>query len=158
MPNRKHAVVFDKNELNDPLARHCELMSLRVASTLGEVLEKYDLFRKDAGEPGEPIRIEADLRPGLLPGARIRKLELELEPGTKAVRKAVLHRYLNGAFEGTITFTLTETGTKADDFYTLKGHTDPRAAIHDGKPLPNPPANNPRAKLREELLKKWQKR
>ncbi|MFK4985421.1 hypothetical protein ACI4B7_26710, partial [Klebsiella pneumoniae] len=92
-----------------------------------------------------PIRIEANLRPNVLPGARIRKVELELEPGTKTVRKAVLHRYQNGAFEGAITFTLTETGTQKDDFYTLKGHTDPDAKIHDGRPLPNPPpAPSPR--------------
>lgn len=155
VPNRKHAILFSKDELNDPLARHCELMSLRLASTLGEVLEKYELFRKDGGQPNEPIRIEANLRPGMFPGARFRKLELELEPGTRTVRKAVLHRYLNGTFEGTITFALVETATQPDDFYTLKGHTDPRAVIHDGKPLPNPQPKDLRAKLREELLKKW---
>lgn len=160
VPTRKHAIVFSKDELNDPLARHCELMSLRLASTLGEVLERYELFRKDTGQPDEPIRIEANLRPGVFPGARFRKIELELEPVTKTVRKAVLHRYLNGAFEGTITFTLTESATRSDDFYTLKGHTDPRAVIHDGKPLPNPPppSNSPRAKFRDELMKKWQNR
>jgi hypothetical protein len=151
-PSRKHAVVFGKDELNDPLARQCELMSLRLASTLGEMLEKYDLYRKDSGEPGEPIRIEAALRPKLLPGARIRKVELELEPTTKTVRQAVLHRYLAGVFEGTMTFTLTDTATQPDDFYTLKGHTDPKATVHDAKSLKE------RAKLREELLKKWQKK
>jgi hypothetical protein len=160
VPNRKHAIVFTRDELNDPLARHCELMSLRLASTLGEVLEKYELFRKDGGEPDEPIRIEANLRPNVFPGARFRKIELELEPVTKTVRKAVFHRYLNGAFEGTITFNLTDTATQPDDFYTLKGHTDPRAVIHDGKPMPNPPPppNSPRAKFRDELLKRWQSR
>ncbi len=152
VPNRKHAIVFGKEELNDPLARHCELMSLRLASTLGEVLEKYELFRKDTAEPGEPIRIEATLRAGVLPGARIRKVELELEPETKTVRKAVLHRYLAGVFEGSITFTLTDTASQPDDFYTLKGHTDPKATIHDTKTMKE------RAKLREELLKKWQKK
>jgi hypothetical protein len=158
-PNRFHAIVFDKDELNDPLARFCELMSLRLATTLGEVLEKYDLFRKDAGEPGEPIRIEATLRPGLLPGARVRKIELELDPNTKAVRTAVLHRYLNGQPEGSLRFTLTETTTKPADFYSLEGHTSMFRAVHDGKPMVNPPPpQSQRAKLREELLKKWQER
>jgi hypothetical protein len=154
-PNRMHAVVFDRDELNDPLARFCELMSLRLATTLGDMLEKYELFRKES-EPGEPIRIEAALRPALFPGARFRKVELELDPDTKTVRSAALHRYLNGAYEGKITFTLTETGSKPADFYTLEGHTSMFRAVHDGKPLASPPP--PRAKLREELLKKWQNR
>lgn len=163
-PNKLHAIVFDKDELNDPLARFCELMSLRVVTTLGEVLEKYDLFRKDDGEPGEPIRIEATLRPGLFPLARFRQVELELDPDTKAVRSAVLHRYLNGMYEGKMSFTLTETAAKPADFFTLEGHTAPRRIVHDGKPMlnppppPLPPPPNPRAKLREELLKKWQQR
>ncbi len=163
-PNKMHAIVFDKDEVNDPLARFCELMSLRLVTTLGEVLEKYDLFRKDGGQPGEPIRIEATLRPGVIPLARFRQVELELDPDTKAVRSAVLHRYLAGQYEGKISFTQTETGTKPADFYTLDGHTLPRRIVHDGKPMfnppppPLPPPPNPRAKLREELLKKWQKK
>lgn len=157
-PNKLHAIVFDKDELNDPLARFCELMSLRLVTTLGEVLEKYDLFRKDHGAPGEPIRIEATLRPAVFPLARFRQVELELDPDTKAVRSAVLHRYAAGVYEGKISFTQTETGTKPADFYTLDGHTLPRRVVHDGKPMPMPPVPNPRAKLREELLKKWQQR
>lgn len=166
-PNKMHAIVFDKDELNDPLARFCEMMSLRLATTLGEMLEKYDLFRKDSGQPGEPIRIEATLRPGLLPGARIRRVELELDPDTRIVRSAVLHRFLNGVPEGKISFTLVETATKPTDFYTLDGHTLPKRVIHDGKPFVGPPPPvppppplplNPRAKFREELLKKWQNR
>lgn len=161
-PNKMHAIVFDKDELNDPLARFCELMSLRLATTLGEVLEKYDLFRKDGGQPGEPVRIEATLRPGLLPGARIRRVELELDTDTKTVRSAVLHRFLNGQSEGKISFTLVETATKPTDFYTLDGHTSPKRVVHDGKPFVGPPPPplppSPRAKFRDELLKKWQQR
>ncbi len=157
-PNKLHAIVFDKDELNDPLARFCELMSLRLVSSLGEVLVTYDLFRKDHGAPGEPIRIEATLRPAVFPLARFRQVELELDPDTKAVRSAVLHRYAAGVYEGKISFTQTETGTKPADFYTLDGHTLPRRVVHDGKPMPMPPVPNPRAKLREELLKKWQQR
>jgi hypothetical protein len=158
-PSRFHAIMFDKDELNDPLARFCEVMSLRLATTLGEVLERYDLFRQDADEPGQPIRIEATLRPGLLPAARVRKVELELDPDTKAVRSAVLHRFLNGQPEGALRFTLTETATKPADFYSLEGHTSMFRVVHDGKPLANPPPpQSPRAKLREELLKKWQER
>jgi hypothetical protein len=160
-PTRRHAIVYDKDELNEPLARYCELMSLRLVSTLGELLEKYDLFRKDGGTPGEPVRIEATLRPGLLPRMHFRKVELELDPATKVVRAAVLHRYLAGEPVGALTFTLAETATKADDFYSVKGHTDPAAVIHDGRPLPNPPQPappNPRNKFAADLLKRLQNR
>lgn len=158
-PTRKHAIVYDKDELNEPLARYCELMSLRLVSTLGEILEKYDLYRKDGGAPGEPVRIEATLRPGLLPRMHFRKVELELDPATKVVRTAVLHRYLAGEPMGTLTFTLAETGTNAGDFYTVKGHTDPTAVIHDGRPLPNPPGPpTPKNKFAADLLKRLQNR
>lgn len=161
-PNPMHAVVFDKDEVNHPLTQFCELMSLRLVSTLGEMLEKYELFRKDTGQPGEAIRIEATLRPGLFPGARFRQVELELDPDTKVVRSAVLHRYLNGQPEGKIQFTLVETATQPADFFTLEGHTADGRRVHDGKPMPvpppRPPLPDPRMKLREELLKKWQQR
>jgi hypothetical protein len=156
-PTRRHAIVFDPDELNEPLARYCELMSLRLVSTLGELLQKFDLFRKDGGGPGEPIRIEANLRPGLIPQARFRKVELELDPERKVVRKAVLHRNLNGEPVGTIAFTLAQTAPMADEFYGVEGHVDPGAVIHDGRPLPNPPAG-PRNKAVGDLLKRWQNR
>lgn len=162
VPNRRHAIVFDRDELNDPLAKFCELMSLRMVSTLGEVLEKYELFRKDTGQPGEPIRIVATLRPALFPGVRFRRVELELDPETKVVRSAVLHRFLNGMPEGTIRFTLIDTADQPDDFYTLTGHTDRGVVVLDGRRMPNPPPPPPppgfRAKFREELLKRWQNR
>ena len=156
-PNRKHVIAYGKDDLNEPLAKFCELMSLRVVTTLGELLEKYDLFRKDGGKPGEPIRIEATLRPALFPGARIRKVELELDPATKVVRRAVLHRFLAGEPMGTLTFTLAETATQPDNFYTYQGHADANAVVHDGRPLPNPPPNA-KPTFRDELMKRLQNR
>jgi hypothetical protein len=156
-PTRRHAIVFDPDELNEPLARYCDLMSLRLVSTLGELLQQFDLFRKDGGGPGEPIRIEATLRPGLLPQARFRKVELELDPERKVVRTAVLHRTLAGEPVGTIAFTLTDSAPLADDYYTVSGHVDDGAVIHDGRPRPNPPTG-PRNKMVGDLLKRWQNR
>jgi hypothetical protein len=149
-PTRKQAMVFDKEELNEPLARFCELMSLRLVSTLGELLENYELLRKDPGIAQEPIRIEAMLSPIQVPQARFRKVELELDRTTKTVRKAVLHRYQNGESVGTLTFQLIETAQQTDEFYTLRGHLDSTAIVLDGKPLPNPTLN--RSKLGAELL------
>lgn len=161
-PTRRHAIVFDKDELNEPLARFCDLMSLRLVSTLGELLQKFDLFRKDGGGPGEPVRIEATLRPGLVPMARFRRVELELDPVSKVVRKAVLHRYLNGESVGTLAFTLSDSAPQPDEFYGVQGHVDPGAVIHDGRPLPNPPPPqlpaNPRNKFVGELMKRLQNR
>ena len=155
-PTQRHAIVFDKDELNEPLGRFCELMSLRLVSTLGELLEKYELLRKDGGGLSEPIRIEAKLRPALFPQARFRKVELELDRDTKVVRRAVLHRSINGESVGTLTFTLTETTTQPDDFYGPRAHLDPNAIVHDGKPMPTPP--NARARFGDEVLRRLQNR
>jgi hypothetical protein len=51
-----------------------------------------------------------------------------------------------------------ETATQPADFYTLEGHTAEGRRVHDGKPSPKPPVTDQRAKLRDELLKKWQNR
>ena len=46
-PTRKRVLVFEADELAEPLTRFCDLMSLRLASTLGELLEKHELARRD---------------------------------------------------------------------------------------------------------------
>ena len=94
-------------------------------------------------------------------GGDVRSFHVETAD-TKTVRTAVLHRYLNGVYEGKISFTLVETATKPTDFYTLDGHTSPKRIIHERKPFVGPPPPlpppNPRANFRDELLKKWQNR
>lgn len=159
-PSRKRGLLYDPSEVGEPLARHCELMSLRVVTTLGELLQQYDLSRKDSGRPGEPIRIEARLRPSPA-HPRFRHVELELDPETKVIRSAALRREVNGETVGTLTFTLVETAELPDDRYDLRGHLDPDAVVLDGKPppkLPGPPRPDPRAKFRDEFLKRMQGR
>ena len=54
--------------------------------------------------------------------APLRRVELELDPDTKAIRSAVLTRQLNGEIVGTLTFTLLETATQPDRAYEVRGH------------------------------------
>jgi hypothetical protein len=153
-PSRKQAIIFDATELNEPLARSCELMSLRLVSTLGELLEKFQLSRTE--EDGD-IVIHAQLKPGQLSGLAIRKVLLQLDKTTKTIKYAELHRYMNGEEIGRIRFTLVETRELSKNYYTVASHTDANAVILDGKPLPNPPQDK-RTKFRDELLKRLQDR
>lgn len=155
-PSRAIGLVYDASDVGEPLARYCELMSLRVVTTLGELLAGYDLFRRDSGQPGEPIRIEANRRPidGL--AQRFGQVALELDPDTKAIRKAVLTRRVNGETVGTLTFTLVETAQLPDDQYTVRGHLDAAHTIYDGKLAAKRP--DPRVKLRDEMLRRLKER
>jgi len=159
-PTRKRGLVYDANEVGEPIAKYCELMSLRIVATLGELLESNELARRDDGLPGEPIRIEATLRPTTAnPFPRFRQVELELDPDTKVVRSAVLKRMLNEEIVGTLTFKLIETTTLPDDAYEVTGHLDADHIILDGRPKPlGPPRFDPRAKVRDEFLKRMQER
>ena len=154
-PTRKRVLVFEADELAEPLTRFCELMSLRLASTLGELLEKHELARRDGGRPGEEIHIAARARTPA-PGGVIRldNVELFLDPTTKVVRRAVLAKQLNGETVGRVEFTLADTAAKPDEFYTPRGHTDADALTLDRKPGP-PPKFDLRLRFRDELLKRF---
>lgn len=161
-PNRRFGLVYDPTEVAEPILRYCDLMSLRVVTTLGEVLEQYDLFRRDSGLPGEPVRIDATLRQlPRNPTPRFRRVELELDPDTKVIRKAVLTRQINGEPVGTLTFTLVDTAAQPDRAYEVRGHLDDDGRVFDGKFQPKLPGGpqmrpDPRAKVRDEFLKRMQ--
>ena len=163
-PTRRFGLVYDPAEVAEPILRYCDLMSLRVVTTLGEVLEQYDLFRRDSGLPGEPVRIDATLRPTPRnPMPRFRRLELELDPDTKVIRSAVLTRQLNGEVVGTLTFTLTESAVQPDRAYEVRGHLDDDGRVFEGRFQPKLPGGppvpirpDPRAKVRDEFLKRMQ--
>jgi hypothetical protein len=162
-PSRRRVLIFEPDERTEPLARFCELMSLRLVSTLGETLEKYEMHRLDRGQPGEPIRIDAKFRPQPnFPFPRFRRIELELDPATKLVRRAVLHSELMGEPIGEMRFTLLETTTLPDEKYEYRGHVDAnaermQAPLPPKGPMPAVPPVDPRTKFREEWLKRWQK-
>ena len=159
-PNRKRVLIFEADELAEPLARFCDLMSLRLVSTLAELLEKYDLHRLDSGKPGEAIRIDATFRPQPNnPFPRFGRVELELDPITKMVRNAVLHREVMGDSLGSINFKLLEVGSLPSELYEYRGHVDANAErMYAPVPPKGPqPPIDPRAKFREEWLKRWQK-
>lgn len=161
-PTRRFGLVYDPAEVAEPILRYCDLMSLRLVTTLGEVLEQYDLFRRDSGLRDEPVRIDATLRQlPRNPTPRFRRVELELDPETKAIRSAVLTRQVNGEPVGTLTFTLVETAAQPDRTYDVRGHLDADGRVFDGKFQPRlpggpPPRPDPRAMMRDEFLKRMQ--
>jgi hypothetical protein len=155
-PGRKRGLVFDASEVGEPVAKYCDLMSLRVVSTLAQVLEQFEMLRKDAGQPGEPIRIEATIRPTFLNrNPRFREIALTLDPETKVIRQAVLKRQANGEAVGTLTFTLADSTPQPDERYSLRGHLDADAEVLDKK---DGPKSDRRTRFRDEALKRLQSR
>ncbi len=128
-------LLYSPDETGEPLARVCNLMSLRGPTLMADMLDHYDLSREDAA-PGEPLKVRATFRgpgPGEFAATRI---SLELDPATKAVRKAVQERLAGGEAVATFTFTLRETGRQPDAAYELRGHLDANARVVGPKDLP----------------------
>lgn len=156
----KRGLQYDPAEVGEPVLRYCDLMSLRVVSTLSDLLQGYELKRRDVGKPGEPIQIEANLRAAPFnPTPRFSRVALELDPDTKVIRRAELTRQLNGETVGKLTFTLVDTGNLPDDQYDLRGHLDDDATVLDGKfalPGMGPPKGDARTKFRDDFLRRIQ--
>jgi hypothetical protein len=153
---RKRGLIYDSTELTEPFTRLCDLFSLRTVRTLRDVLEQFQCFRKDTGQPGEPIRIVAQLRPNFLNRRPpIREIVLELDPHTKLIRSASMKRVLTGEQLVTVTFTLVELGNLPDSAYTLQGHLDPDAEVFDSAQAE---IQDRRTKWRDDFLKRWQHR
>jgi hypothetical protein len=153
---RKHGLRYEPAEVGDPVARYCDLMSLRMVSTLAEVLETFDLFRKDGGAPGEPIRIEAAVRqPVVARNLRFREIALTLDPDTKVVRQAALKRQVNGVTVASLTFNLADTSPQPDERYELRGHLDADAEVLDGTDRRR---LDRRTRFRDEFLRRIQGR
>jgi hypothetical protein len=154
--NRKRGMVYETSEVGEPLLRYLELVSLKLASTLGELLADYKLLRKDGGQPGEPIRIEAEIKPNLLVrNPRFHAIKLELEPETKAVREASFERKYQGETVGRMRFKLLKVDSLDAKVYDVRGHVDADADVVDRKDALK---GDRRAKYREEFLKRLQSR
>lgn len=155
----KAGLLFEPDEINEPVATACELMSLRTVSLLSQLLADFDLSRTDAGKSGEPYRVEAVFkRPtgGMPP--KVREVRLDLDPRSKEIRKAVLKRNVPappGGFHAlTLTFDLIETADLPANVYTLGGHLDIGANIFDRRD----PHRKMRTAFREELIRRFGER
>ena len=151
--NPSRGFIYEPEELGAPLSRYCDLLSLRLVTTLGELLQRYDLYRRDSGQPGEPIRIEATFRP--MPGRpppRYSHVVLEIDPETKIIQSAELERRFHGHPVGKLKFRLVETSQLPDDQYTLAGHLNPDAIVID-REAARQGSTDFRIRTREEVLK-----
>ena len=125
-PTGKHAIVFNRDELNDPLARSLradEPAAGQHARRGAGGLRALPQGRRTAGR-ADPHR--GGSAAGGDPRARFRKLELELDPGTKMVRRAVFHRYLNGDVRGDDHVHPGRDGHPTRRLLRAQGHIDPR--------------------------------
>lgn len=148
--SRRRALVYEPAEVADALLPVLDFVSLRFAATLGEVLERFTLARTDAGRPGEPVRIEAAIRPTFLNrNPRFRRVTLELDPDTKAVRRAAF----DCTAGGTVRFELTDAAPQPDEAYRLAGHVDADAEVLDREAA----RADRRRRARDEFLKRWRK-
>jgi hypothetical protein len=155
----KAGLLFEPDEINEPIATACELMSLRTVTLLSQLLVDFDLSRTDAGKSGEPYRVEAVFkRPTVGLPPKVREVRLELDPRTKEIRKAVLKRNVPAPLGGfhalTLTFDLIETADLPANVYTLGGHLDIGANIFDRRD----PHRKMRTAFREELIRKFGER
>ncbi len=154
--SRKRGLLFEPGEVGEPLARLCDFVSLRAAQTLGEILEGFTMLRKDSGQPGEPIRIEANVRPNFLNrNPRFRRIVLELDPVTKLIQTASFQRHMEGEPAAALNFTLLDTAPQPDSVYELRYHLDADAEVLDRK---DPWRLDRRSKFRDEFLKRFQPR
>ncbi len=154
--SRKRGLLFEPGEVGEPLARLCDFVSLRAVQTLGELLEGFTLLRKDSGQPGEPIRIEANIRPSFLNrNPRFRKIALELDPATKLIQSASFQRQVEGEPAASLTFTLLDAAAQPVAVYELRHHLDADAEVLDRK---DPWRLDRRSKFRDEFLKRFQPR
>jgi hypothetical protein len=154
--SRQRGLLFEPGEVGEPLARICDFVSLRAVQTLGEILEGFTMLRKDAGQPGESIRIEANIRPNFLNrNPRFRRIVLELDPTSKLIQSASFQRQVDGEPAASLTFTLLDAAPQPDTVYELRHHLDVDAEILDRK---EPWRLDRRSKFRDEFLKRFQPR
>jgi hypothetical protein len=137
----------------EDIAQNCFAVTL-----LGELFAVFDLSHRD-DRPGDPVRVEAVFRP--MPVVRpstVRDVHWDLDPDTKAIRKAVLRRTapapLGGRHVLTLTFVLVETAGLDPARNALIGHPDPVTNVLDSRE----PNRGPRAMFREELFKHFAER
>lgn len=160
--NPRRGLIYEPDELGEPLAHHCELMSLRLASTLSEMLERFDLIRVPSSSHPHETVIEASLRPGSVSkNPRFNDGQLVIDARTQVIKRVRLQRLVNDEVAGALTFDLIEQATIPDNRYRLDGHLEDGAIILDRPSTAakkNRPWFDPRAKFRDEFLKKFQSR
>jgi hypothetical protein len=122
----------DEHNDNDPVARLCNLMSLRVPTLAAEMLDDYELTRSEGSGPESPVRVMGKCRHHPREVA-VSQVTLDLDPRTKVIRKAVQKRTIGNDLIGTFTYTLVETGRLPDLKYELRDHLEPGSRIFDAK-------------------------
>jgi len=135
-PTRAAGAYYDPDEAPEKLALASDLRTLRVDLLLAQLTRNFDL-RWDAGPPDAPgTRRILALPRGERPAVGTRQVVLEVEPGSKVVRRLVVDRVRPTV--GPVRITLVWFGNRAkpDAYYHLDDAVEPAAPRYDrGQPL-----------------------
>jgi hypothetical protein len=117
---------FSPQDVPEPLARACDIRSVRLETLLRDVLKDCDVAWE--GTSGEQQTIRATPKAGREVHS-LRRAILQINPRTRVVERLVLDRQLGGLPLATATFQLIETGNQPERAYQLEGHIDSGATI-----------------------------
>lgn len=108
----------------------CDLLGLQLETLVRDILADFQLRREpaDAGV----VLIHAALKPGRQ-HPRYRSALLEVDARSHVLRRVVLQRAENRHIAATVTFTLLETSLRPESDYTLEGHLQPDARVHNAR-------------------------
>jgi hypothetical protein len=142
------ALRMEAEEVPYWLNIYCDLHSMNVEPTLGEVLSRFDLTRESgAGDSSSStIRILARGRDEPREFPTIQTIELEIDAETRVIRRMVVRRVLNGQPFATVTFSLAETDALDPANYQLEGHLTDPSEIFTRDHMPQ---------RRKDLLSRW---
>jgi hypothetical protein len=116
------------NEVPEPLQTACDLRSVQLESLLREILAGFEL-RREPASAGIDL-IHAQPKAGST-ASRYGAALLEVDAHTHVLRRVELQRTHQGRAVATVSFTLVESSLQDDASYTLEGHLEADAAIHD---------------------------
>ncbi|VTS01603.1 hypothetical protein [Tuwongella immobilis] len=128
-PGPKLGLLYEPNEVSEPVLIFCELCSLEAETLLGELLRNFRLrFEANPKGSGPVILAEPRFRH---PMQRVHWVRLELDPERKFVRRLEMDRRIAGQHAGTIEFVYSHTERLEDGDYSFRGHLHPDATILD---------------------------
>jgi len=125
VPNRFIGLVYEPEELTEPVHIMGDVCSMRVETILNDVLANFDLTRESS------TIITARPKNGPRPGG-MRFVRMELDAQSKSIRHIEIERMFRGEFAARVVATLQEESHIDDCEYELRGHLAENGKIVDG--------------------------
>lgn len=123
-PSRRLGLLYEPDELTQPLRVAGDLFGMQVDRLLGETLARFRLTR----DPADPYRVRAVPR-GHWEGRQLDGIDLTIDPRGRFLRRVELRRLWRGEQAATVTFEFERADARPDGDYLLSGHLDAGAVI-----------------------------